>query len=106
MHLLSFEGRSFYYEWLTEQRETNCRGPPFSGLRCFTRVALKLFCKLLINLFLAEYPEVQLIFQLHGAILRKRVGPYERASETWHPLHKTVAMYSDTIILGRLLFLI
>lgn len=26
-----FGGRRFYYEWLTEQREANCREPAFSG---------------------------------------------------------------------------
>ena len=32
--------------------------------------------------------------------------PYERDSENWPPLHKTVAVYSDTIMSGRLWFLI
>lgn len=44
------------------QLQTTC----FLGLWYFTRVALEIFCKLLINLFLANYSAAQLMCQFHG----------------------------------------
>ena len=71
MHLLSLEGRSFYYEWLTEPGEANCREPAFLGCDILQGCLINI-CKLLINLFVAKYSEAQLMFQFCRAMLGNR----------------------------------